>query len=467
MLERAADDGGGVLVVVDGVFSMEGDVAPLPRIVELCKALRRAADGRRGARRRRARRARRGRARAVRRRGRRRPADGHVLASRWRPAAASSPARTRSSTSCASPRARSCSPPPACPAAVGAALAALRIIRSPEGPQLFARVLDNAALPARGLHELGFQVVDGEPDDHARSCPSWSATTGRPCCSGARSTTPASTSTSRIHPAVPPGGALLRTSVMATHDRADAGPRARRVFETSSRTSKPSTDRSRPASHSRFTRTATPDVRKKRALCECGGWLSVESGARSAASLLPGRARRADAPERDTGHEAELRRSPVSGCAVRPGLARRSCARARPEHVKTIGPHRSEGGTAGRFDGRNCDSPCAAAHAGARAGQPRPAGARRAQAPGGDGEATVAEIVLECPWEAESMAIADLLMSQHRWGRTRCRRFLASIPMIGDQDDRLDDRAPAQRAGRRASAGSRSSTAPRSAGGRR
>ena len=32
------DDGGGVLVVVDGVFSMEGDVAPLPRIVELCQA---------------------------------------------------------------------------------------------------------------------------------------------------------------------------------------------------------------------------------------------------------------------------------------------------------------------------------------------------------------------------------------------------------------------------------------------
>ena len=27
------------------------------------------------------------------------------------------------------------------------------------------------------------------------------------------------------------------------------------------------------------------------------------------------------------------------------------------------------------------------------------------------------------------MSIADLLMSQHRWGRTRCRRFLASIPM--------------------------------------
>ena len=41
----------------------------------------------------------------------------------------------------------------------------------------------------------------------------------------------------------------------------------------------------------------------------------------------------------------------------------------------------------------------------------------------------MAEIVLECPWEAESMTIADLLMSQHRWGRSRCRRFLSSIPM--------------------------------------
>src|SRR4029079_652242 len=37
MLQRAGEDGGGVLVVVDGVFSMEGDIAPLPRIVELVK----------------------------------------------------------------------------------------------------------------------------------------------------------------------------------------------------------------------------------------------------------------------------------------------------------------------------------------------------------------------------------------------------------------------------------------------
>src|SRR4051794_30756306 len=35
-LTKAACDGGGVLVVVDGVFSMEADVAPLPEIAELC-----------------------------------------------------------------------------------------------------------------------------------------------------------------------------------------------------------------------------------------------------------------------------------------------------------------------------------------------------------------------------------------------------------------------------------------------
>jgi hypothetical protein len=46
-----------------------------------------------------------------------------------------------------------------------------------------------------------------------------------------------------------------------------------------------------------------------------------------------------------------------------------------------------------------------------------------------EGEASVADVVLSCRWEAESMTISDLLMSQHRWGRTRCRRFLASIPM--------------------------------------
>ena len=58
-----------------------------------------------------------------------------------------------------------------------------------------------------------------------------------------------------------------------------------------------------------------------------------------------------------------------------------------------------------------------------------------------EGELSVADVVLECPWEAESMAISDLLMSQHRWGRTRCRRFLAAISMsetktVGSMTDR-------------------------------
>src|SRR5438067_1542352 len=37
MLERAEGDGGGVLVVVDGVFSMEGDLPNLPEIARLCR----------------------------------------------------------------------------------------------------------------------------------------------------------------------------------------------------------------------------------------------------------------------------------------------------------------------------------------------------------------------------------------------------------------------------------------------
>jgi len=45
------------------------------------------------------------------------------------------------------------------------------------------------------------------------------------------------------------------------------------------------------------------------------------------------------------------------------------------------------------------------------------------------GEIDVADVVLECPWEAQSMAVADLLMSQRRWGQTRCRKFLAQVPM--------------------------------------
>lgn len=44
-------------------------------------------------------------------------------------------------------------------------------------------------------------------------------------------------------------------------------------------------------------------------------------------------------------------------------------------------------------------------------------------------ELSVAEVVLACPWEAETMPLADLLTSQRRWGHTRCRKFLQAVPM--------------------------------------
>lgn len=43
------------------------------------------------------------------------------------------------------------------------------------------------------------------------------------------------------------------------------------------------------------------------------------------------------------------------------------------------------------------------------------------------GDAQVAEVVLDCPWEARSMELSELLMSQKRWGRERCRRLLLAL----------------------------------------
>jgi len=113
----------------------------------------------------------------------------------------------------------------AVPAAVGAALAALRIIRSEEGPALFSKALDNARYLNRGLHELGFHVVaplklpDGTSavtaivpvlvGDDWKAVMLWRALYDAGVYVNVA-----------LHPAVPPGGALLRTSVMATHDRA-------------------------------------------------------------------------------------------------------------------------------------------------------------------------------------------------------------------------------------------------------
>jgi hypothetical protein len=57
------------------------------------------------------------------------------------------------------------------------------------------------------------------------------------------------------------------------------------------------------------------------------------------------------------------------------------------------------------------------------------------------GKLDAADVIVYCPWEAQSMAVADLLMSQRHWGKTRCRKLLAQLPMsekktVGSMTDR-------------------------------
>jgi 8-amino-7-oxononanoate synthase len=222
MLQRAGGDGGGVLVVVDGVFSMEGDVCDLPRIVELCDAYgaRLMVDEAHGA---------------------------GVLGARGAGASElfgleeevdlrmgtfskslascggfiAGPAEvieylrlfSRSFVFSAS----------AVPAAVGAALAALRVIRA-DGPQLFEALLGNASYLREGLRTLGLRVIEPGtlPDGSVVTTPvvpvvvgdDWQAVLLWKALFEAGVYTNVA-----IHPAVPPGGALLRTSLMATHER--------------------------------------------------------------------------------------------------------------------------------------------------------------------------------------------------------------------------------------------------------
>ncbi len=61
-----------------------------------------------------------------------------------------------------------------------------------------------------------------------------------------------------------------------------------------------------------------------------------------------------------------------------------------------------------------------------------------------DGELPVAAVVRDTPPEADTMTVADLLMSQRRWGHTRCRKLLQGIPMsesktVGSMTDRQRD----------------------------
>jgi 8-amino-7-oxononanoate synthase len=226
-LERAAGDGGGVLVVVDGVFSMEGDIAPLREIAGLCERFgaRLMVDEAHGA--------------GV--LGARGAGTAELLGVEDR-ADLRMGTFSKSLASCggfiAGPadvveylRIQSRAflfTAAAVPAAVGAALAALRVVRSEDGPPLMAAVLDNARHLRDGLEERGFavgrpQVVDGEGDD-ARTVVTpivpvlvgddWKAALLWRALYDAGVFV-----NTALHPAVPPGGALLRTSVMATHDR--------------------------------------------------------------------------------------------------------------------------------------------------------------------------------------------------------------------------------------------------------
>jgi hypothetical protein len=46
------------------------------------------------------------------------------------------------------------------------------------------------------------------------------------------------------------------------------------------------------------------------------------------------------------------------------------------------------------------------------------------------GDVSAAEVLLTCPTEAASWSVGDLLMSQRRWGTTRCRKFLSRNHII-------------------------------------
>src|SRR3954451_5501252 len=216
LLERAAGDGGGVLVVVDGVYSMEGDVADLNTIVPPAKryGARVMVDEAHGV---------------------------GVLGEHGRGACEALGVEdqvdlrmgtfSKSLASCGGFLAGSHEvidflrvqsraflfTASAVPAAVGAALAAVKICNSDEGPPLFQKVLDNAAYLRGGLKDLGFQGVESEPvtavvpvviGDDWQAVLFWKA-----LYDGGVYTNVA------LSPAVQRGGALIRTSVMATHER--------------------------------------------------------------------------------------------------------------------------------------------------------------------------------------------------------------------------------------------------------
>ena len=221
-LRRAEQDGGGTLVVVDGVFSMEGGVPDLPAIAEL-----------------------------TRRHGARLMVDeAHsvgVLGARGAGAAelmgveADTDLRmgtfSKSLASCggfiAGPAdvidyLRMFSRPflftvSAVPPAVAAALESIRIVRSDEGRELMTRVLANAAYLHRGLAELGYRTYAPTelPDGRQLITPIVPVVVGDDWKTAGlwKALWDAGVYTNvALYPAVPPGHSLIRTSLMATHD---------------------------------------------------------------------------------------------------------------------------------------------------------------------------------------------------------------------------------------------------------
>ncbi len=45
------------------------------------------------------------------------------------------------------------------------------------------------------------------------------------------------------------------------------------------------------------------------------------------------------------------------------------------------------------------------------------------------GRRSPVDVVLDCPWEAESMTVSELLCSQRRWGRARSRKLIVSVEL--------------------------------------
>jgi hypothetical protein len=57
------------------------------------------------------------------------------------------------------------------------------------------------------------------------------------------------------------------------------------------------------------------------------------------------------------------------------------------------------------------------------------------------GRRNISEVIMESPWEAESMSLGELLCAQRRWGRARSRKLLSSTALSeGKQVGTLTER---------------------------